>query len=213
MDSSNQKFYPTLKIFGTGVFYEKKLLTTPTGNTIAQTAVVSNQTIDNEAIGSLSEAFSATLSAYASAEGPRQTINVTTNGINTNGVSGSYSRITFGAWDDIWGGGTFDAWDNQFGGGTFAAADDYLVSLVSNDFDNQAFGNVAGARVYNDYCFYRIASANISESQITYSAVADTIIQDWNDVFAGGTFGDWDDVWQGYRFVDYSPTPLKNSGN
>jgi hypothetical protein len=213
VDADNQKFYPTLKIFGTGVFYRRKMLTTPTGNTIEQTAVISNQTIENEAIGSLSEAFSATLSAYAAAEGPRQTISVTTTGINTNGVAGSYSRLTFGGWDDIWGGGTFDAWDAQFGGGTFATADDYLVSLVSNDFENQAFGNVAGARVYNDYCFYRIASASISESQITYSAVADTIVQDWDDVFGGKTFGDWDDIWEGYRFVDYAPTPLKDVQN
>lgn len=207
-DANNQTFYSTLNIIGNGVFYNKQLLTTPTGNSIAQTANVSGTTVDDFAINTYNDAVTATLSALASAVGPAQTITVSTHGINTRGNSQSLTLLTFAQFDAVFGGHTF-AFADAILTPTFAAADAYLFSLIKSSFANQAFGNVAGARRLYDYSWYRISSANLSPDGVQYTAVQDNTFADWDTAFGSKLFSAWDSVWGGKRFLDFTGTPLK----
>lgn len=207
-DGTLQSFYSTLNIVGTGQFYNKKLFTAFTGNSATQTATVAGPTIDNFAINTVGDMFSALLSATAAATGPVQTLSVQTVGINTLGNTGNYTFLTFGQFDAVFGGNTF-AHANTVLTPTFAAADKYLFSLVKSAFTNQAFGNVASARVFNESSYYRINSATLTESGVQYTAIQDNIFSDWDSIFATKTFAAFDAVWSGKTFLNYSPYPLK----
>lgn len=89
-----------------------------------------------------------------------------------------------------------DDWDKQAG----------------SAFDYQVLGNIAGARVpYRDNIF-RVRSANVSESGISYSADRDTIIEDFNEVWSGASLDDFNAAWAGYTFDDFSVMPLRRNG-
>lgn len=208
-DSTDTNFYNTLNIVAAGTFYNKKLLSVPTGNSVQATATVAGPTIDSFAINTIGDAWSAMLSGIQSAIGPTQTISVQTTGINNLGQSGSFTFLSFAQFDAIYGGHAFSVADAQFGGKTFAVNDAYLFGLVASNFTNQAFGNVAGARVFNDYSFYRITTGTITESAVSYSATQDNTFNDWDDVFGGKTFSAWDNVWAGERFQQNSAQPLR----
>lgn len=206
-------YYSSLRLIGTGVFYNKQLLTIPTGNTAAQTSTVSGATVDNFAIQTLGDATSAALNMLADASGPTQTLSVTTVGINTVGDPLGLSFISLAQWDAQYGGQTFAAGiDAAINGMTFAKVDALFETLNPNPYANQAFGNVAGTRVRNDDAYYRITSATISATSVQYAAHMDTTIGDWDAVFGNHPISYWDGIWNGNMFSEYSPTPLSVLG-
>lgn len=209
-DSTNQSFYNALNIIGSGVFYNKKLLTVPTGNSIAQTANVSGSVVDNFAINTYQDAVTASLSALAGAIGPLNTIQVSTHGINTRGNAQNYSLLTFAQFDAVFGGHTF-AFADTLLTPTFMAADAYLFGLIKSQFNNQAFGNVAGARRFYDGSWYRIAQATVTPDGVQYSAIQDNTFADWDAVFGAKTFANWDNLYGGKTFLSFTGTPLKGS--
>ncbi len=80
---------------------------------------------------------------------------------------------------------------------------------VQDDFENQVFGNVGGARVRYRDAWYRIRSTSINQDGIQgASAERDTIFSDFNAEYAGLTFADWNAIFDGYNFEDYSLIPL-----
>lgn len=208
VDITNQEFFNTLNIVGNGVFYNKKLLTVPTGLSLAQTANVSGAVMDDFAINTYQDAVTASLSALASAVGPVNTIQVSTHGINTKGNAQNYTLVTFGQFDAVFGGHTFGFADTLLTP-TFAAADAYLFSLVKSSFTNQAFGNVAGARRFYDNSWYRITSATLTPDGVQYAAVMDNTFADWDAVWGSKTFSAWDAIWGGKTFLNLTGTPLK----
>jgi len=80
--------------------------------------------------------------------------------------------------------------------------------LVQADFANQAFGNVAGARVLDDGMWHRIRNATISPSSIGYTAERDTTMGDANTVYAGMTMGQVNDLRLGQALGDFNTQPL-----
>jgi len=207
-DSTNTVFYSTLNIIGNGVFYNKQLLTIPTGNSTLQTAEVAGTTIDDFAINTIGDAYAAAMSALTAATGPAITLAVTTHGINTRGNSGNYTLITFAQFDAQFGGNTFSYADTLLTP-TFIAADNYLFTLVKSSFSNQAFGNIAGARRLYDNSYYRITSATISPDDVQYTAVQDNTFSDWDTAWGTPTFSYFDSLWGGKTFLNYAPNPLK----
>jgi hypothetical protein len=141
----------------------------------------------------------------------RKTVTVTTSGINREGESGSYVYPTIADFNAIYAGMSIADFNAAFSGMTLADFDAAMSALVATDFTNQAFGNIAGARVFLFDSVFRIRTVTNSGDQITYTAEEDTTIADLNAVWAGATIADFNAEWAGASFADFVATPLRRS--
>src|SRR5690606_34728149 len=97
------------------------------------------------------------------------------------------------------------AWSGQ----TIDQFRQYMFLQVQDNFENQVFGNVSGARVRYRDAWYRIRSAGVTQDGIQgASAERDTLISDFNAEFDGVTFADWNSIFDGMKFEDYALIPL-----
>jgi len=80
----------------------------------------------------------------------------------------------------VWTGKTINDFNTAWTGQTFDQFSTYYYSLIQSDFSNQAFGNVAGARVKFRDAYYRINSATIAPGSVSYDATQDTTFDDFN---------------------------------
>jgi len=181
--------YSSLRLVGTGVFYDKVLLTMPTGVDPDIASQEVGTTIDNEFITTQTELLDAMIWTLGRYNGSRQQISVTTSGINRAGDSGSYAYPTIAqfnayavaqGWTDI---GDFNTF---YAGKTIQQFNLAWFATVANNFVNQAFGNIAGARTLRDFVWWRIRRAQITPAQISYTAEADTTIGDFNTAWTDG---------------------------
>lgn len=208
MASDTSNTYSSLRIVGTGVHFDKQKITIPTGVPATKSSVLIGATVDNPFISTISQAYDAGSIVAGKYASPSQKINVSTVGINRSGESGSINYPTFASFDSTQGTNTFATFDTAQGSNTFAAFNAEQFALVKDNFDNQAFGNVAGSRVSYRNAMYRIRSANITESSVSYTAERDTLFSDWNSVWTGTTFADFDTQFAGKLFEDYAVIPL-----
>lgn len=205
-------FYSTLRLVGSGTFFNKQLFTYGTGAPIATTANVIGATVDSPAISTAADAYSAALVLLGRYGSPRQTLTVSTRGINRIGDTGSYAYPLFSAFDASNSGQTFGNFDTANAGQNFGSFDAAQLATVSNLFANQAFGNVGGARVLNDNQWYRIrAVSGITPAGVTYTADRDTTIGDFDTSFAGKTFAQFDALYPSKTFLDFDVEPLRTS--
>lgn len=198
----------TLKICGAGVFFNKALLTIPTGAELARTARVVGATIDNEFITTANDAYTAGLKTAQSFAAPDQTIDVTATVVNRRDEVGSIIYPTFDDFTTANTGKTFDAYNASMGTTTFDQLTAIYFAQVADKFENQAFGNAAGARVPFRSAWYRARTATITPEQITYSAERDTLFSDFNTTWAGQTFDAFTARWAGKNFEDMAVIPL-----
>jgi hypothetical protein len=198
----------TLKVTGTGVFFNKQLITIPTGAEVARTAQVVGATVDNEFITTLAEAYTAGLRTAQSYGSPDQQIRISATVVNRTGEHGSVKYPTFNDFNTINAGKTFNTFNTATGSTTFDQFADAYYLLVADNFENQAFGNAAGARVKFRDAWYRARKATITPEQIDYTAERDTMFSDLNTVWSGKTFADFNTRWAGKSFEDMAVIPL-----
>ncbi len=204
--------YSSLRLLGSGVFFDKQLLTFSTGVDPTLVGTVIGATVDNPAIQNMADAYTAALHLLAAFGSPRQTLTVTTRGINRIGDTGAFVYPMFSDFDAAHAGETFSTWDATWAGKTFAQFDSAQFALVASTFDNQAFGNVGGARVLNDNQWYRIRNVSaMGPHSISYAAESDTILSDFGAGFAGMTFAQFDAIHSGQSFNDFDVQPLRMS--
>lgn len=203
------EYYSTLRLIGVGIGFHKELLTVPTGVDDSETANLVGVTIDNPFIGTMSQAYDAARKAGKMYGGASHTINVSSTGINRAGASGNVRYPTYDEFAVMYAGVTYDQWAVLWGTQTYDDYQEYMYDLVRSDFDNQAFGNVAGARRQLDYSWYRIRTANTTETQVTYTAESDTLFDDLAPVWTGKTYDDWAAEWSGKTYDEFSLIPLK----
>lgn len=211
MSSGDNTFYSSLRIVGTGVFYNRQTLALQTGNSADVAPTVIGATVDNEFINTYGDAFRAGLWTLARYTGPEQTISVSTTGINRRGDTGSYAYMTFGQAnvDPDFAGKKFGQINTAFAGLTMAQFSALQFAKVQNNFENQAFGNVAGARVFSDGSWYRIRSvSSITPESVSYSGEQDNIMSDATASYAGMTMGQINALHAGKTFADFNARPL-----
>jgi hypothetical protein len=204
----NDQFVSSLKITGTGVFWDKQLVTIPTGVPVSRTAQKVGVTIDNPFVGDLAQTYTVGLAAAQKYAGAVQKLSVTSKLVNRKGDVGGYMYPTFADFDAEMNTTTFAQFDILWGGKTFADFDAYWYSLVADNFENQAFGNVAGARVTFRDAIYRIRSATIQPDSIRHDSERDTLISDFDRIWSGATFAAFDSQWAGKTFEDHAVIPL-----
>lgn len=200
--------YNTLKITGSGVFYNKQLLTGPTGAPLARTAQDVGTTVDNPNISTIADGYEALMKAVGKYASPSQTIDLYATVINRKGDSGQIQYPTFEDFNTANVGKTFAQFDVTWAGKTFSQFTAFYYAQVADTFENQAFGNSAGARARYGSAFYRIRSATIDPLGVRLSAERDTIFGDHNTRWAGNTFAQFDTRWAGKTFEDYAIAPL-----
>jgi len=74
--------------------------------------------------------------------------------------------------------------------------------------DGQVFGNVAGARVFEDHDVYRVRVARHNPLTVDYEAEGDLTFPDVDAVVSGHTVDEWDALWAGRPVADFDLRPL-----
>lgn len=192
--------YSSLRIMGTGTFFNEQSITIQTGLTPDDTPQVVGTTVENPFIDTLSRAWGHGLRVAQGYAGFANTISKKSGGINRLDVSGDRSFPTFTQFNEgftakggtapSWQGKTLADFDASWANKSFSAFDNYYINLVKSNYSNQAFGNVAGSRVLHDDAYYRIDSATITETEVSYDGTADTL------------FGDFDRRWSAASYTD-----------
>lgn len=206
--SDGENKYSTLRLVGTGVFTNAIKLT---GKTSVDPAKVSEEigaTVENEFIRTAQQAYEAMAWMKKRYAGPQYTLNVTGGGINRIGDSGSYAYPTIEEFDAHHVGDTIASFNTEYSGDTIAQFNDYWNGTVADDFANQAFGNVSGAREKFDNAWFRIRTATITPEGVSYTAEDDTTIGDFNAEWSGTTIADFNTRWAGLTMKDFNANPL-----
>lgn len=204
VSSGPSDYYSSLRIRGAGVFFEKKLMSLPACLDADRAPQEIGATIDNEFFENEEQLFHALMWSAARFSSARPSIDVSSKGINRRGDSGSARYPTIGDVEARFGAATIGTRYSQLGP-TIADWNATLYALVQDSFENQAFGNVGGARVLDNNCWYRIRTATLAPNQITYKAEWDNTIGDVTK--AGETIGQWNARWAGKTIGDYNVAP------
>ena len=75
-------------------------------------------------------------------------------------------------------------------------------------FEGQAYGNVAGSRIFEDHNVFRIRSVSFTPGGVGYEAEVDTTFADTNAVNAGHTIAEWNALWAGRPISEFNLRPL-----
>lgn len=177
--------YSSLRITGSGVFFEKNgPVTLTTSATKDQTSVEVGATVDNIFINSLADlrnCLAWTLSRYG---GPRHSITVRTTGINRldENTSRAYATLRdFNKRAQSEGWSTILDFNAAYGAtATVEDFNDEWDEISKSSFANQAFGNVIGARTFRDGMWFRVRTSEVSISSVSYTAENDTTVGDFN---------------------------------
>lgn len=205
----------TLLVGGEAIISNPEKLTIATG---ADPAIVTQKvgiTVDNPQISTLAEAYAAGLRAASAYGGVSRALKISTARINRVGESGSASFYTFDEFAAEYNPTTFTQWEAsvQWNGKTFANFEEFYAAVHANDFSNQAFGNVGGARVRYRDAWYRIRTSQINPLGLQYTAEPDTLVADFEINFAGEdgsgmTFVEYETMMAGKTFDDQAASPL-----
>lgn len=211
MSSGDNTYYSSLRLRGSGVFYDRKKLSLPTGTSpdLAPTEV--GVLVDSPFINTIDDAYRAGIWTLANYTSARRSISVTSTGINRRGELNDSQFLTMGQFnlDPDFKGLTMGQFNAAFAGLTMKEFSDLQFEKVRDDFAHQAFGNVGGARVFLDGAWYRIRSASaVTPDMISYSADADDTMGDFNYAYSGMTAKQFNDMHAGKAMSDFNARPF-----
>lgn len=213
MSSGPSDSYSSLRILGTGIFYDMKTVHYPTGLTEEDTSSIIGATIDNKFISTQEQAFDAAKRAVITYAIPAQTYSFSAPNIGDfiNVPAEIVYADQFFEYDSILESGyLFDEFDVDSGVETFSQFDANLPNtIVSDGSSQQLFGNVAGARVKFRDSWYRVKSATITPTQVDGTAEWDNLMSDFNTVNSDETFENFSGTFSDFTFTDFSLIPMR----
>lgn len=195
----------TLRIVGSGVAYYKERLNIMTGVPASRTETVVGATIDNLFISTHDEAYRAGVRAAMEYSGMSPSLGGSVISINRLGESGEVTMPTYAEVEadlkaQIGAAATYANVETYYtvtlNLDTYDDVEEYLYDKVRNKFENQAYGNVAGARVYDKKSrqWYRIRNAQFGEESISIEGEYDTLHADWQKTYGSNTYGNLETV-------------------
>jgi hypothetical protein len=212
MSAGGGSDYNSLHITGTGVVWDKRLVTLRTGATNTTTSTEVGVTVDNIYVSSLAQAYSLgtkTAQAYA---GVNYTRTGTAYDLNRRGEGRDLIQATVEDFNLAYEAGmTVAEFNVEWAGQTVADFNEYWQTQVDLLWENQLFGNAPGARLLTSDANFRIVSATTTESSVQYSAVLDTMVTDFNTAWTGETVSDFNAQWAGLTAKDFSVSPLRRA--
>jgi hypothetical protein len=203
-DGPNE-YYSSLRVRGDGIFWDKSLMTLylHDDQDVAPDEIGTVVDVDfMETPDQLYHRMLLTAERYGT---DAQTLRVTSGGINRLGDTGSTRYPTIGDVAALYPGASIANLYTELGP-TIETWNAKLYATVSRDFENQAFGNVNGARVRNKNSWYRIRSSTIRPLGLDYVAERANLI---GDVYhTGETIAQWNARWSGLTVRDVNIAPL-----
>jgi hypothetical protein len=214
MASGSSNFYNSLHITGTGVNWNKELISIPTGTTSNTTATDVGVTVDNPFIRTINQAYTAGIRTAGSYAGLNYTISGNAYALNRSGddrglISATVADFNVKYIDDL-----ISDFNALWSGSTFADFDEYWRAQVDLTWKNQLFGNAPGARILRSDANFRVENATTSETSVQFSARLDTIVSDFNaawPVADSPTIEDFNLEVSGYTCKDLSIVPLRRT--
>lgn len=182
--------YSTLRLVGTGVAFEKEKIRVRTCVRDNLTGTDVGITIDNPFLSTADEAWSAGIKAARWFAGEKMELNGTVSAVNQLGDSGSaaYPKYSFDQAQHQ--GRTYAQVQSLNSGRTYDSIQRAYLELVQSDFNNQVFGNVNGARVWDEKTrrWYRTRNATVAPGPISFSAEDDLLHDDLQGKYQGATY-------------------------
>lgn len=211
-------YYNSLHITGRGITTTKKLLTLDTGATAQATGSTVGTTVDNPAISTLAQAYTAGLVVSGTYAGPNYTLSGTAMGLNRSDlvqdqVFATFSDVNKKFLDDGTPNPTFVDFNATYTPMSMADWNTFWDNRVVSLFSNQAFGQAVGAVIVGSDRKYRIDSTTIGDTGVQFSASDYTLMEDFNDVWAGATMADFDTGTVATTFIEHSMVPLRRNND
>lgn len=209
--ATGDEFANSLRIAGSGIKFNKQVVVTATGANPNLVVDNQSQTIDNPSISTHEQAWTVAHNTATSFAGPKFTIDVASNGIHRAEDITSARYLTADEFNAEYAGMTMAQFNTAHAGTTMDDFNEVYEEQFEDDFENQAFGNVAGARVPYRYNLFRIRTATLTPESIDYTAERDIMATDFNSVYAGLTMDEFNAMWEGMTFDEFSVMPLKRT--
>lgn len=213
MPSGTTNAYSSLRIVGTGVFFsDRALYSIATGaNPDIVTQEVGGGTVDNEFFDTIDRFYDAMIWAAAKYGGPQAKITLQTAGIQRLGERNAYLFPTIRQFNAQYLGQTIAQFNAAWANKTIRQFNAAMDATVVDEFRNQAYGNMGGARLLDDGQWYRVRHATRNGSAWDLELDRDTTIRDFNDRYKNMTIAQFNQFWSGYRIGDFDVRPLRTS--
>lgn len=214
-DTDSTGRYSTLRILGSGVAFDKQLVRIPTGVSPLRTSTEVGVTIDNPFISTREQLYRAGTRAAKQYTGRVQTLSGSVVSINRLGDSGQATYPTYADVQAIAAGRTYAQMQTEWGGMTYGGLQAMFFETVRDNFENQVFGNVAGARIWDAKTrrWYRIRSGTLNASSIQFNADDDLLYSDVQAVLAGKTYAQVQALFNGFAYAQVALAGAYNGGN
>ena len=205
--------FNSLYIVGTGIGFKKRTVSLMTGARPQDIVEDVGAQISEPEISSMGMLANAALPVLVEASGGRIVLSGTIARINQRGRTGALTGIPVEAVEDLHPGTTYGMMEDDIHAGkTYGEVEAYYNQHLILDFDNQAFGNAAGARIFDPYTrrWFRITSATVTLSGIQFEAEDDLTYGDVETWLDGKTYGYVEDeLWPNLKYWDVELKGLK----
>ena len=201
---TSESTYATLRVIGSAVHLKRNSLVIPTGVESWMTGQEFAPTIENPFINTIDRAFSAGTRGASRYSGKVLSLSASVTAVNRRGDRGIVTRPPYSFVQTQWGAMTYGAVNTLNSGKTYEDVSQDLYALVADDIDNQVFGNVSGARVWDRETarWYRVRTATSEWGQISITADNDLTFGDVGEHFSGRTYADVGTAFAGRSYHD-----------
>lgn len=201
---SNTGRYSTLRIVGTGVEFNVEEVRVPTGVGPRETATEIGATIDNPFLSTRDQVYTAGVRAAREYSGTSLSVTGTVTAINQRGETGEITLRSYAEFQTAYGSGTYASVQALFAGQTYAAVQDAFNAGELDLFENQVFGNGAGARVWDQATrrWYRIRQVTLGPATIQFDAEDDLLHRDVQRHLNGLTYAGVQLLYNGFSYRD-----------
>lgn len=200
--------YPALYIIATGVAFTKKMISSYTGAGAALASVDEITVIDDPMVSSVTDAGRVLDAALTRLAGHGQTLSVSAMRVNRRGESGFYTSASFSQYNAEYPTETFTEMNAIWGTSTFKQFNAEQIEEGSEEFMNQAYGSMGGARVRYRDTIYRVTTARGGPGGFSWDADFDTTFDDFNPIWPDETFSDFNSEWADRTFMEQAASPL-----
>ncbi|MEV5068948.1 hypothetical protein MRBLMI12_000505 [Microbacterium sp. LMI12-1-1.1] len=204
-DSGSSR-YSSLRLVGSGVSFTKTPYQFATGIPAERASKEEGTTIDNPFLTTLNDVYNAGARAAREYAGRKFTLSGTVTAINQIGDRGSIGLPTYAEVKSQFAGKTYAQVkaDAINAGKTYADGRNYWRDLRRDQYENQAWGNIGGARVWDATTrrYYRIRSGTSMRESIQLQAEDDLAYGDVKQAYAGLTYAQVKDRLAGATYGD-----------
>lgn len=201
---TSESTYSTLRIVGDSIRLNQSSIAIPTGVEAWRTGQEFAPTIDNPFLNTLSEAYSAGTRGARRHSGKNVSMSATVTAVNKRGERGTANYPPYDKFQELVQGQTYAQLDAAEAGNTYDGLQADLFELVQDDFDNQVFGNINGARMYDKSSgrWFRVREATTQWGDMAVQSDDDITWDDMQDRFSDMTYDQFDAHYSGLSYLE-----------